>query len=47
MIDLLNDPRIRAELTNGAVLVFGLAVAVGVAGMARSLLAFLNRGDER
>lgn len=44
MIDLLNDPRIRAELANGVLLVFGLAFAMGVAAMVLDFVRFLRKG---
>lgn len=47
MIDLLNDPVIRAELTNGFLLVAGLAVGLGVIAMVGDFVRFLKRGGDR
>ena len=44
MIDLLNDPQIRAELTNGVVIVASLAVLMGLVAMVVDFVRFLKRG---
>lgn len=43
MIELLNDPLIRAELASGVVLVAGLAVGLGLVAMAVDLARYLTR----
>ena len=44
MIDLLNDPVIRAELTNGFILVCGFAMVVALIAMVADFVRFLKRG---
>lgn len=44
MIELLNDPQIRAELSAGFLLVAGLAVGFGVVAMVADFVRFLKRG---
>lgn len=47
MIDLLNDPMIRAELTAGFLLVAGLAVGLGVVAMVADFVRFLRKEGGR
>lgn len=44
MIDLLNDPQIRAELASGVVLGLGLAFVLAVTAMTWDLARYLTRG---
>lgn len=47
MIDLLNDPQIRAELASGVVLVLGLAFVLAVTAMAWDLARHLTGGRDQ
>lgn len=47
MIELLNDPQVRAELTEGARVAFSVLVAAGVLVMVVDFARFLRHGGDR